>query len=215
MISAEFGVPADALNGAVETILGPHAEQLDRVPVMRDLPLPDADPRRWPPVRDAIRRAIVASATPGRDDRLFPGDVAQFDPGGGLNLAFGAAGVLFALAVTGAGRFPEYEQWLRTRALDPARPVRPGFYEGQHGIAYVLDLLGHHDDARELATRGGPRQWDALETGLFGGLAGIGLNTYSEALILQEIRQHGRFPEALFVASDEWKGVMRRTLGLP
>jgi spermidine synthase len=46
-------------------------------------------------------------------------------------------------------------------------------------------------------------------------LAGVGLNTYSEAAILQEIRQHARFPEELFVASEEWKGTMRRALGLP
>jgi spermidine synthase len=46
-------------------------------------------------------------------------------------------------------------------------------------------------------------------------LAGVGLNTYSEAFILQQIAQHARFPEDLFVASEEWKGLMRRTLGLP
>ncbi|HYN92344.1 MAG TPA: class III lanthionine synthetase LanKC [Pilimelia sp.] len=175
-IQDEFPVPAAILDEAVETILGPHEEQREGVRRMRGLPLPDAEPARWPGLRDAIRQAIVASATPARDDRLFPGDVAQFSPGGGLNLAHGAAGVLYALAVTGAGRFPEYEDWLRTRALDPARSAHPGFYDGLHGVAHVLDVLGHRQDALDIVDRCGRAPFDAMELGLFGGLAGIGLN---------------------------------------
>ncbi|CAL9340172.1 putative SapB synthase [Streptomyces sp. enrichment culture] len=37
----------------------------------------------WPRSRDDMARAILASATPERDDRLFPGDIAQFADGGG------------------------------------------------------------------------------------------------------------------------------------
>ena len=75
-------------------------------------------------------RAITASATPEREDRLFPGDVAQFQPGGGVNLAYGAAGVLYALEASGAERLPEYEDWLRRRALAPDRGMGVGFYDG-------------------------------------------------------------------------------------
>ena len=56
------------------------------------------DPEGWPRLRDRLAGAIVASATAERDDRLFPGDIAQFHSGG-LNLAHGAAGVLHALAL--------------------------------------------------------------------------------------------------------------------
>ena len=82
-----------------------------------------------------MTRAILASATPDREDRLFPGDIKQFTTGG-LNVAYGAAGVLYALAVTGAGRYPEHEEWLVKRAADPGSGTRLGFYDGLHGVAY-------------------------------------------------------------------------------
>ncbi len=73
----------------------------------------------------AMARAILASASPQRADRLFPGDIAQFRPGGGINLAHGAAGVLFALDAAGAGRFPDHEEWLlRRQGRGPARLLR-------------------------------------------------------------------------------------------
>jgi tRNA A-37 threonylcarbamoyl transferase component Bud32 len=169
LIAAEFPVPAADLDAAVATILG-----TDRAGWVPDLPLPQPDPGTWPAVRAAIRRAIVASATPERDDRLFPGDIAQFQPGGGINLAHGAAGVLYALAVTGAGRFPEYENWLRARALTPERGTGPGCYDGLLGVAYVLDLLGHRRDALDAVALCGST-WDGLELGLYAGLSGIGL----------------------------------------
>ncbi|HYW31249.1 MAG TPA: fused MFS/spermidine synthase [Gemmatimonas sp.] len=46
-------------------------------------------------------------------------------------------------------------------------------------------------------------------------LAGVGLNNYTEASIFQQIRERGKFPERLFVASDAWKESLRRTVGLP
>ncbi|MES2523179.1 MAG: fused MFS/spermidine synthase [Gemmatimonadota bacterium] len=46
-------------------------------------------------------------------------------------------------------------------------------------------------------------------------LAGVGLNNYTEAQIFQQIRERGKFPDALFVASDAWKESLRRTVGLP
>ncbi|WP_113702805.1 class III lanthionine synthetase LanKC [Nonomuraea lactucae] len=141
---------------------------------MADLPVPGVAP--WPELRDAMRRAILASATPGRDDRLFPGDVAQFRPGGGLNLAHGAAGVLYALAATGAGRLPEYEGWLRERALRPVQGSGLGLYDGLHGIAYALDRLGRRQDALDVTGICLREKWEVLESALHSGLSGIGLN---------------------------------------
>ena len=51
--------------------------------------------------------AIHGSATPARDDRLFPGDIEQFAaPSGGLGIAHGAAGVLYALSEAGRATCP-------------------------------------------------------------------------------------------------------------
>jgi predicted Ser/Thr protein kinase len=169
LVANEFPVPAPLLDDALRTVLGEHPHWTD------ELPVADVDPAQWPMVRAALSRAIVASATPAREDRLFPGDVAQFSPGGGTSFAYGAAGVLYALAETGGGRFPEHEEWLRKRALDPAQPGVPGFYDGAHGVAYVLDRLGHRQDALDLVERCA-LDWDHIDLGLFGGLSGIGLN---------------------------------------
>ncbi|MFI6298256.1 class III lanthionine synthetase LanKC [Nonomuraea sp. NPDC050790] len=137
-------------------------------------PMPGEDP--WPQVRDALARCIAATATPGRDDRLFPGDPAQFKPGGGLGLAHGAAGVLYALVK--AGCEPIHEEWLRERATKPAPGSGLGLYDGLHGIAHVLDLLGHRQDALDVADIVLREKWEDLEASLFSGLSGIGLNLY-------------------------------------
>jgi hypothetical protein len=106
---------------------------------------------------------------------LFPGDIEQFHSGG-LNLAYGAAGVLYALAATGAGRFPDFEDWLVRRALNPASGSRLGFYDGLHGVAYTLDFLGRREEALDVADRCLGEKWDELGPDLMSGLAGVGLN---------------------------------------
>ncbi|KXK58837.1 hypothetical protein AWW66_27570 [Micromonospora rosaria] len=135
----------------------------------------DFAPGRWPVLRDRLAAAILASATPGRDDRLFPGDIEQFRSGG-LNLAHGAAGVLHALALSGAGRWPEHEQWLVRRATSPPSGTRCGFYDGLHGVAYALDGLDRRQDALDVVDVCLRQPWRDLDHSLRGGLAGIGLN---------------------------------------
>jgi len=39
---------------------------------------PSAEPEDWWRVRASLASAIIAAATPERDDRLFPGDIQQF-----------------------------------------------------------------------------------------------------------------------------------------
>ncbi|MEV0238121.1 class III lanthionine synthetase LanKC [Nonomuraea sp. NPDC050786] len=162
IVKETFPVPGHLVDAAVATV------GADGEPVT----MPDT----WPELREAMGRAIVAAATPERDDRLFPGDVAQFQPGGGYNLAYGAAGVLFALHHAGLGPFPAYERWLREHALRPVQGSGLGLYDGLHGIAYVLDLLGHHQDADDLIEVCLREKWERLESALFSGLSGIGLN---------------------------------------
>lgn len=134
-----------------------------------------AEPGDWPHSRDSMAKAILASATPERDDRLFPGDIAQFSDGGGLGLAHGAAGVLLALAESGAERYEEGERWLLEHT-EPAAPGTPlGLNEGLAGIAHVLDRLGHRTRALDLTELILRENWERLPSDLDGGLAGLGL----------------------------------------
>ncbi|QHF97875.1 hypothetical protein DEH18_33075 [Streptomyces sp. NHF165] len=136
----------------------------------------------WPALRDALAQGIRAAATPQRLDRLFPGDAEQFlRTGGGTGFAHGAAGVLWALARTGARVEPEWTDWLVERAHAQQDP-RPGFAHGHSGIAYALAELGRVDEAADLLARAGTPPADAgpedggpAATALGEGLAGIGL----------------------------------------
>ncbi|MFF3074202.1 class III lanthionine synthetase LanKC [Kitasatospora sp. NPDC057904] len=125
---------------------------------------------------DSLRDAILRSATPDRDDRLFPGDVRQFDRQG-ASLAFGAAGVLHALHVTGRSDYPAFGQhvdWL-VAADQAARSLRPGLFDGLAGIACVLDELQRPDAAEATLDRLTGFDLRGCGIGLFGGLAGIAL----------------------------------------
>jgi tRNA A-37 threonylcarbamoyl transferase component Bud32 len=183
-IAEMFPVPSAFLTDAVQVITGARRRAGAR---NGRPPAPEPDAADWPRARASIAAAILASATPRRDDRLFPGDVRQFWSGG-LNLAYGAAGVLYALDATGAGRHPDHEEWLVQRATERRSGTRPGFYDGLHGVAYALDRLGRRDDALKVldicADEFGERKWEQFGLDLASGLAGIGLNLayFAEAL---------------------------------
>jgi tRNA A-37 threonylcarbamoyl transferase component Bud32 len=143
-------------------------------------PVPSApasrvEPGDWPHSRDSMVKAILASATPDRDDRLYPGDIAQFSDGGGLGLAHGAAGVLYALAATGAERHEEGERWLLAHTAPPPAGTPLGLYDGLAGVAHVLHLLGHRQRALDLVEGILRERWQNLSWDLRGGLAGLGL----------------------------------------
>ncbi|MFF0968517.1 class III lanthionine synthetase LanKC [Streptomyces sp. NPDC003703] len=154
------------------------------------------DPADWPAARDSMAKALLASATPEREDRLYPGDIAQFSDGGGLGLAHGAAGVLYALAESGAGRHEEGERWLleRTASAPPGTPF--GLYDGLAGVAHVLDRLGHRQRALDLAERILAERWQKLSSDLRGGLAGLGLVLGSLARTTGEAELGERAAEA-------------------
>jgi class III lanthionine synthetase len=189
-IAELFPVPREFLDEAVQVIEGAHAAAASSGAgsngASADPPMLDRNPLRWWTAVDSMGEAILASATPARDDRLFPGAVEQFSAGG-LNLAYGAAGVLYALEACGHGRYPSYEDWLVERAANPKAGTRLGFYDGLHGIAYVLERLQRRGDALRVLEicidelRG---KWDAFGLNLFNGLAGMALNVghFAEAL---------------------------------
>ncbi|MFD6467868.1 class III lanthionine synthetase LanKC [Streptomyces goshikiensis] len=174
-IAAEqFPVPREFLDEAVREILA-GAEGAPPAVVPRRPYLP-VEPGDWEAARASMTAAIRASATFDRDDRLFPGDTAQFaNAGGGTGFGYGAAGVLYALAETGADPWPEAEEWLLARTKEPASGMPLGFYDGLAGIAWTLERLGHRDRALALAEQLLGQPWQSAGPDLHGGLAGIGL----------------------------------------
>jgi len=99
-IAETFGVPAPFLDGALRDIAGPRSRPAGRRSGIRaprsvtEFAIGLAD---WESTRRSLTSAILASATGSRADRLFPGDIEQFSaPSGGLCIANGAAGVLYA-----------------------------------------------------------------------------------------------------------------------
>jgi tRNA A-37 threonylcarbamoyl transferase component Bud32 len=148
-----------------------------------DSPAPD-----WGTLRRAMAAAILLSATPDREDRLFPGDIRQFSRGG-TGFAYGAAGVLWALSVTGCGRYPHHEAWLMD-AIRRSSRRDPGFFEGVHGLAYVADHLGYQDEAVQLLNHALVGSTSVRLADFYGGLAGIGLNLLHFAERLGEARFH-------------------------
>jgi tRNA A-37 threonylcarbamoyl transferase component Bud32 len=168
VITEYFPVTRDRLQPSIDVIVPPGTPHFPH-------PKLESDTATWPALRDDLVRAIRASATPQRDDRLFPGDPQQFAVGG-LGLAYGAAGVLYALEVTGAGRIEEYENWLIQRATNPAAGSRIGLYDGLHGAAFTLAHLGHRQEALDVVDICLRENWEATSHDLLSGVSGFGLN---------------------------------------
>ncbi|MFE7141220.1 class III lanthionine synthetase LanKC [Streptomyces sp. NPDC057644] len=141
-----------------------------------EAPASPVDLRDWPRARDALARAITASCTPEREDRCFPGDIAQFATAtGGQSFAYGAAGVLYALHETGAPPCAPAEDWLLRHAKDPASGSPLGFYDGLTGIAWTLHRIGRTAEAADLLRIILDQPLEGLAPGLHNGYAGIGL----------------------------------------
>lgn len=185
-IARAFPVPEEALRPAVEEILrgvrdardtGEAGEAVSRTaPAAASGTAFAAGLRDWPRARDALTKAITASCTPERDDRCFPGDIAQFATAtGGQSFAYGAAGVLHALHETGAPPCPPAEEWLLRHAKDPASGSPLGFYDGLTGIAWTLHRIGRTAEAADLLRIILDQPLEGLAPGLHNGYAGIGL----------------------------------------
>jgi hypothetical protein len=189
VIAEHFPVPAEFLDQAVREIAGPPGTDhpgKGRGEKSRTNGETAAYPeyqwfsagrdQAWNSLSGALVGAIRASATPSRADRLFPGDIEQFTvPGGGLAIAHGAAGVLYALSEAAGVRVPEYEEWLIERAGNPVKGSRLGLYDGLAGLAYVLSGLGHTQAALRTAAVCLGDRWERLGSDLYGGLAGFSL----------------------------------------
>jgi len=205
VIVAHFPVPRELLDGAVAVIEGPSAARTAGAG-NRDWSVFDPDPDNWPRARDTLVRAILSAATPERGDRLYPGDIEQFRLGG-LGIAYGAAGVLYALAESGAEIPAEHRDWLLKRAADPGFDPRHGFLDGLHGVAYVLEHLGERRPALDLVERCLTAGWEGLGPDLAGGIAGIGLNLLHLAGRTGETALRDAAFRAAAIAADRLGGV--------
>ncbi|MET9466072.1 class III lanthionine synthetase LanKC [Streptomyces sp. NPDC006544] len=177
VIAEQFPVPRQFLDEAVEEILSgvPQGAPGGQLPAPAGPYLP-VRPGDWPAARTSMTAALRASATPDREDRLVPGDIAQFaTAGGGIGFGYGIAGVLHALAETGAGPWPEAEEWLLDRTAKPLSGTPLGFYDGLAGTAWTLHRLGHPGRALDLADQLLHQPWQSAGPDLHSGLAGIGL----------------------------------------
>ncbi|GLY73149.1 class III lanthionine synthetase LanKC [Actinoallomurus iriomotensis] len=167
-VQRHFPVPPD-FGGHLLRTLQPTTIQADPVVSLLTAEEPD-----WPALRDSLVAGIHASATPHREDRLFPGSPVQFEHGG-YAFAYGAAGVLYALDRVGAEVPDEYVDWL-IQATRRARTPQPGLFDGLHGVAATLHLLGRREAALDVLDRARELSRGMPAPGLLGGWAGIGLN---------------------------------------
>ncbi|MER5428524.1 class III lanthionine synthetase LanKC [Streptomyces sp. NPDC002588] len=203
--AGEFPVPRAFLTDAVREITGTPRSRRGGTPpggrreAGRCRP---ADPGDWPRSRDSMYGAIVASATPERDDRLFPGDIEQFRDGGGTSLAYGAAGVLYALDETGCPRHEAGEEWLLRHTGAPAPGTPLGLFDGLLGTAWVLARLGHTGPALELTGRVLGERWQHLGPDLYGGLAGVALALDDLSRATGEAALHDHALEAVQLLAD-------------
>jgi hypothetical protein len=180
LVEARYPVPAD-YGAQVRADLTPlttgdgggtrdgHADTAPGDPPKAAAPRPTADR----PSPAAVGQGILAMATPRREDRLFPGDTAQFIlPEGGTCLAYGAAGVLWALNESGTEIPAAHVDWLEESARRYAHPS-PGLYTGTAGVACALQRLGRTDAATALLKEASGVE--PVNDGLLDGRAGLGL----------------------------------------
>lgn len=151
-----------------------HQWKLARTPQVDALLSHDAD---WTldDLAGSLTAGILSSATPHREDRLYPGDIAQFTSHERLSLGHGAAGVMLSLHASGTQVPDEHKRWLLD-AIHSWEDVKPGLYDGVHGLAFALDTIGQPEIARDLLSRYPvPRVRDD-SVDIWSGAAGIGLN---------------------------------------
>jgi len=164
----------------------------------------------------ALVRAIRASSTPDRSDRLFPGDVLQYLENG-RQFAAGAAGVLWSLRRIGE-RVPQaWIDWLSRAAGDVGEA---GLLDGRAGIAVALAACGRAERAISLLDAAAEELSASTDATLYSGRAGIGLALLDaggagreRAVLLAEGILDARVPAAATSTGqaagliDGWSGV--------
>ncbi|MFF7410495.1 class III lanthionine synthetase LanKC [Streptomyces lydicus] len=187
----------------------------------------EGDETDWPRLMDSMAAAITASATPAREDRLFPSDVRQFSHAG-ETFAFGAAGVLYALSESGYEVPDGADDWLLS-AVERSTVNQPGFFDGLHGVAHTLQRIGREKEALRLIEQMDGTLDHVTNPNLFGGLSGIGLNLlhFAEVTGDSALRERGEqvagrvaqsiargaFPSTAKARTGSELGLVRQSVG--
>jgi len=122
---------------------------------------------------DEMTRFIINSADPERSDRLVPCDYRIYHTNS-VGIAYGAAGVLWALSRLGKAAPDGWVDWLHRKQLE-YKELPSGFGVGLAGIAWVLWDLGFKDLARKSLREARSRPLVGTTHNLFHGIAGWGL----------------------------------------
>ncbi|MCD2152085.1 class III lanthionine synthetase LanKC [Rhodococcus cerastii] len=199
-------------------------------------PEPEDHPHRWDTSsRETLQRmdarlrcGILTTLDLSRADRLFPGDIAQFEVNG-YGIAHGSCGNLLADDLP-TDTLETVLEWTEHQVDSDTQP-RFGFFDGLAGAVHTFRQLGRHSTAdRWVETlRGVPL--DALDSSLFGGLSGIGCLLLEEsescpaasstlALVTETLRDrlpaaraHVRFTDGTPWATTGRGGLMRGPSG--
>ncbi|WP_314711791.1 class III lanthionine synthetase LanKC [Propionibacterium acidifaciens] len=140
------------------------------------------DPEAVAEIDAAIVRGLDEALDLSRPDRVWPGDVSQFDEGG-YGIATGACGVL--LAHPEARQREDVLDWIEETAADSSK-TSFGFYNGLAGAAWTLDRLGRGEAAGRLFEKVRTLHLPSLPSDLYSGLSGIGI------CLMDQARRHNQ-----------------------
>ncbi|MCU1255617.1 MAG: hypothetical protein JWM83_1916 [Candidatus Angelobacter sp.] len=163
---------------------------------------PSAGPVRCLPVLcnyaavvDGILLHIKEHASYDRRDRLFPADPRVFTTNP-LSLAYGSAGVAYALQQTGKECPGQVIDWMLAHKITQEN-YPPGLYMGLSGIAWVLHHLGAIEEAEQIFSLSFTHPLLDQATDVFHGIAGWGLTSLyffletGDELYLDKAREAG------------------------
>ncbi|TSD49811.1 protein kinase [Rhodococcus sp. KBS0724] len=123
-------------------------------------------------IRSLIDLGIRQSRQLGRDDRLYPGDIAQFSEDS-FGIAHGACGNLLTTTMSEEDQLLTAE-WVE-RKIERTAQVKLGLYDGLAGAAHTFESIGLDCRADAWTEKLHQTPFETLTTDLFSGLAGIGL----------------------------------------
>ena len=143
-------------------------------------PEPENRPHRWDTspgenlqrAAALLRCGILASLDLSRPDRLFPGDIAQFEVNG-YGIAHGSCGNLLA-DVLPADTLESVLEWTEHQVDSDTQP-KFGFFDGLAGAVHAFRQLGRHSTADRWVETLCKAPLDEHDSSLFGGLSGIGV----------------------------------------
>jgi serine/threonine protein kinase len=148
-------------------------EILASEPVIEPEALPVAPELDYEPLITGIVDHIEQAATYSRQDRLFPADPKVFATNP-LSLAYGAAGVGYALKRITGSHSEELLNWILRHKITP-QTYAPGLYIGISGVALGLLEMGAVQEAEELLQQTFQHRLLHDAPGIFYGTAGWGM----------------------------------------